>query len=50
MNLENLRRLLEEVGISVGSRVYQIHNVVDDTSVEENSDLEKLNKTIFKIC
>ena len=40
------RRLLEEVGITVGSRVYQIHNVVDDTSVEENSDLKKLNKTV----
>ena len=42
------RRLLEEVGITVGSRVYQIHNVVDDTSVEENTNLEKLNKTVDK--
>ncbi len=42
------RRLLEEVGITVGSRVYQIHNVVDDTAVEENTDLEKLNKTVDK--
>ena len=25
------QKLLEEVGITVGSRVYQIHNIVDDT-------------------
>ena len=42
------RRLLEEVGITVGSRVYQIHNVVDDTSVEENTNLEKLNEIVDK--
>ena len=42
------RRLLEEVGITVGSRVYQIHNVIDKTPVEENIDLEKLNKTVDK--
>ena len=42
------RRLLEEVGITVGSRVYQIHNVIDKTPVEENIDLEKLNEIVDK--
>ena len=40
------RRLLEEVGITVGSRVYQIHNVIDKTPVEENTNLEKLNEIV----
>jgi chorismate synthase len=42
------RRLLEEVGITVGSRVYQIHNVIDKTPVEENTNLEKLNEIVDK--
>ena len=42
------RRLLEEVGITVGSRVYQIHNAIDKTPVEENTNLEKLNEIVDK--
>ncbi len=39
------RKLLEEVGITVGSRVYQIHNIVDDTAVDNAMPLDKLNET-----
>jgi len=40
------RKLLEEVGITVGSRVYQIHNIVDDTPVSNNMSLKELNDTV----
>ena len=40
------RKLLEEVGITVGSRVYQIHNIVDDTPVSNNMSLKELNETV----
>ena len=40
------RKLLEEVGITVGSRVYQIHNIVDDTPVSKNMSLKELNDTV----
>ena len=40
------RKLLEEVGITVGSRVYQIHNIVDDTPVSNNMSLKELNGTV----
>ena len=39
------RKLLEEVGITVGSRVYQIHNIIDDTAVDHAMPLDKLNET-----
>ncbi|HJO21919.1 MAG TPA: chorismate synthase [Candidatus Marinimicrobia bacterium] len=39
------RKLLEEVGITVGSRVYQIHNIIDDTAVDNAMPLDKLNET-----
>ena len=47
------RKLLEEVGITVGSRVYQIHNIIDDTAVDHAMSLDKLNfflisSSIFK--
>jgi len=40
------RKLLEEVGITVGSRVYQIHNIVDDTTVDNAMPLDELNETV----
>ena len=40
------RKLLEEVGITVGSRVYQIHNVVDSTAVSNDMSLQGLNDTV----
>ena len=40
------RKLLEEVGITVGSRIYQIHNIVDDTPVSNNMSLKELNDTV----
>ena len=40
------RKLLEEVGITVGSRVYQIHNVVDNTAVSNDMSLQELNDTV----
>ena len=40
------RKLLEEVGITVGSRVYQIHNIVDDTPVSNDMGLKELNDTV----
>ena len=40
------RKLLEEVGITVGSRVYQIHNVVDNTPVSNDMSLQELNDTV----
>ena len=40
------RKLLEEVGISVGSRVYQIHNIVDNTPVSNDMGLKELNDTV----
>ena len=40
------RKLLEEVGITVGSRVYQIHNIVDNTPVSNNMSLKELNDTV----
>ena len=40
------RKLLEEVGITVGSRVYQIHNIVDETPVSNNMSLKELNDTV----
>ena len=40
------RKLLEEVGITVGSRVYQIHNVVDSTAVSNDMSLQELNDTV----
>ena len=40
------RKLLEEVGITVGSRVYQIHNRVDETPVSNNMSLKELNDTV----
>lgn len=35
------RKLLEEVGITVGSRVYQIHNIVDNTPVSNDMGLKQ---------
>ena len=40
------RKLLEEVGITVGSRVYQIHNIVDETPISNNMSLKELNDTV----
>ena len=40
------RKLLEEVGITVGSRVYQIHNIVDTTIVDNDMNLKELNDTV----
>ena len=40
------RKLLEEVGVTVGSRVYQIHNIVDETPVSNNMSLKELNDTV----
>jgi chorismate synthase len=40
------RKLLEEVGITVGSRVYQIHNIVDNTPVSNDMGLKELNDTV----
>ena len=40
------RKLLEEVGITVGSRVYQIHNIVDNTPVLNDMGLKELNDTV----
>jgi len=40
------RKLLEEVGITVGSRVYQIHNIVDNTPVSNDMSLKELNDTV----
>ena len=40
------RKLLEEVGITVGSRVYQIHNIVDETPLSNNMSLKELNDTV----
>ena len=40
------RKLLEEVGITVGSRVYQLHNIVDETPVSNNMSLKELNDTV----
>ena len=40
------RKLLEEVGITVGSRVYQIHNILDETPVSNNMSLKELNDTV----
>jgi chorismate synthase len=40
------RKLLEEVGITVGSRVYQIHNIVDNIPVSNDMGLKELNDTV----
>jgi chorismate synthase len=40
------RKLLEEVGITVGSRVYQIHNIIDTTIVDNDMNLKELNDTV----
>ena len=40
------RKLLEEVGITVGSCVYQIHNIVDNTPVSNDMGLKELNDTL----
>ena len=40
------RKLLEEVGITVGSRVYQIHNIVDNTPVSNDMGLKELNDAV----
>lgn len=40
------RKLLEEVGITVGSRVYQIHTIVDATAVSNDMSLQELNDTV----
>jgi chorismate synthase len=40
------RKLLKEVGITVGSRVYQIHNIVDNTPVSNDMGLKELNDTV----
>ena len=37
------KRLLEEVGIDIGSRVYQIHDIVDETPVLSSMSLKDLN-------
>ena len=39
------RKLLEEVGISIGSRVYQIHDIIDETPVLASMSLKDLNDT-----
>ncbi len=38
------RKLLKEVGITVGSRVIQIHTAVDETPLPENVDLEEMSR------
>ena len=40
------RNLLKEVGITIGSRVTQIHNIKDITDIAENISLEELNKCV----
>jgi len=42
------RKLLKEVGISVGSRVTQIHKVIDQTKISEDMNPEKLNELADK--
>ncbi|MFL2511247.1 MAG: chorismate synthase [Candidatus Neomarinimicrobiota bacterium] len=37
------RKLLEDVGIQIGSRVYQIHDVIDSKTVEKDLNMSKLN-------
>ena len=37
------RKLLDEVGITIGSRVYQIHDVVDNKEVDHTLTMSKLN-------
>ena len=40
------KRLLEEVGISIGSRVYQIHDIIDETEVSNSMNLKDLNSSV----
>ena len=40
------KRLLDEVGISIGSRVYQIHDIIDETEVSNSMNLKDLNSLV----
>tara|TARA_Y100000589_G_scaffold330435_1_gene380037 strand:+ start:893 stop:2053 length:1161 start_codon:yes stop_codon:yes gene_type:complete len=40
------KKLLKEVGIKIGSRVIQIHNVVDNSSLPENLSPEELSQKV----
>jgi len=42
------RKLLEEVGIQIGSRVYQIHDVIDSKALDEDLSMSKLNSLADK--
>jgi len=37
------RKLLEDVGIQIGSRVYQIHDIVDTKAIDKDLNMSKLN-------
>ena len=39
---------IRDRGITVGSRVYQIHNIIDESSVKNDMNLAELNKTVDK--
>ena len=42
------RKLLEEVGIQVGSRVIQIHKIKDDSEIPNNMSPNDLNEIVDK--
>ena len=42
------RKLLKDVGIEVGSRVIQIHNIIDDTPITSDISPEVLNEMADK--
>ena len=42
------RKLLEEVGIQIGSRVYQIHDVIDSKALDKDLSMSKLNSLADK--
>jgi len=42
------RKLLEDVGIQIGSRVYQIHDIVDTKAIDKDLNMSKLNSLADK--
>ena len=42
------RKLLNDVGIEIGSRVYQIHDVVDSKEIDKDLEMSKLNELADK--
>lgn len=42
------RKLLEDIGIQIGSRVYQIHDIVDTKAIDKDLNMSKLNSLADK--